>query len=97
MLGVYSLTTAQLVSEVALPLSANLLKRPVRLLRIVWFVATGSHGIAMAAVLGRREMPVMWWGAGMLAVAVAEPAGCVEVFAVRIVLHNVLPGATHAL
>ena len=82
-LGIYSLTTAQLVSEVALPLSAPLLKRPVRLLRAVWFTATGRHGIALAAVLGRREMPVEWWATGMLAVAVAEPAGCIEVFAVR--------------
>ena len=82
-IGVYSLTTAQLVAELSLPLSPRVLKRPVRLLRLQWFTMTGRYGIAMVRVLGRRERPVPYWGSSMLAVAVAEPVGCVETFAVR--------------
>ena len=82
-LGVYSLTTAQLVAELALDLGAQM-GREVRLLRAEAFALTRQHGIGTARGEGGDEAEVVAPGASLLAVALAAPRCCVTLLEVRL-------------
>lgn len=82
MLGVFSLTTAQLVAELALDVGPQM-GREVRLLRAEAFRLTRQHGVATARGEDGEEVEAVEPGLPLLAVALAAPRSCVSVLEVR--------------
>ena len=86
--GIYSLTTAQLVSELPLPLGWQ--ARPCRIVRLAWLTLTDHHGIGSRRTADGTEASYKLVGDSFLAVCVAEPVSFVRVIKVCILVHTVL-------